>query len=104
MKLFTPYVFLIDFPRVDPDGDAPRTHLKNPAVCLHARAAGVSADRGSQAGAALPQSGSSPQPPPALPQLPQIMPKPEYGGRWPNRIPDHTAGGRPHCSGTSESF
>lgn len=58
---------LYQFPRVDPDRDAPCTHLKDPCRCLHARVKAVFADRGGQAGLALHWGGDPVQPPPALP-------------------------------------
>lgn len=95
---------LYQFPRVDPDGDAPRTHLKNPSPCLHARVEAVVADRRGQAGAALPRRGHPAHPPPALPQLPKKASKQKSGGRKPKQLPDHTAGGHSHLSGRVESF
>ena len=89
---------LYQFPRVDPDGDAPCTHLKNPPPRLRARAEAVVADRGGQAGAALPRGGHPARPPPALPQLPESSSEPKSGGRKP-KLPDHTSGGHSHLSG-----
>lgn len=90
------------FPRVDPDGDEPCTHLKNPSLRLHAQAEAVSADRGSQTGAGLPCSGCPAHSPSALPQLPQTTAEPKPGGREPKQLPDFTAGGYSHLSGRVE--
>ena len=90
---------LYQFPRVDPDGDASCTHLKNPSLCLHARVEAVSVDQGSQVGAAVPRCGKPPYPPPAIPRLPQSRPKPKSGGRQPKQLPHHKTGGYPHLSG-----
>lgn len=62
---------LLVFSRVHSDGDAPRADLEDPPPGLHVRAEALPADRGRQAGPALPQRGGAAQSPPALSQLPQ---------------------------------
>lgn len=89
-------------PRVDPDWDAPRTHVKDPRPCLHVRNEAVSSSRRRFDGAAFSWLGSSAQPPPAFPQLPKDAPEKESRGRELKELLHPTAGGCYHHSGGVE--